>query len=320
MPKKLQGNWNEFEQIGGGSDGSTIAKPPASKPNDYYEELKNQLESSYKNNQDLLNKKNELLKEQNYKALLDMDISLNNAKEQAFKYTQNAMYASGLGTQGASETNMARQSNAYLNALQGNKSAYSEAESAREMGFNELQSNLENQKNENYLNILGKEEEKKYQEEMVAFDDLLLTIGGQGGDSDKINDIFTQLGYKDTQGNWTGKFNDLSQANRQRLENAMIGDMEGETGDVYLNLNNPDQTIEYIDENGKFTTGKLQEKFQREFDKIKNGLGGLYNVGDAIEMTNMWNGKIYVEITRNGIKVIDEAKYKKAKRQKKVTN
>ena len=92
----------------------------------------------------------ENLKNESYKAMLDSEIQASVARDQAMKYTQNQMNATGYGNQGLAQSSMVGIQNNYRNALSEAANQYDT--SINEINQSELQNNV-TQDDDNFKSV-----------------------------------------------------------------------------------------------------------------------------------------------------------------------
>jgi len=90
------------------------------------------------------------LKNESYKAMLDSEIQASVARDQAMKYTQNQMNATGYGTQGLAQSSMVGIQNNYRNALADAAKQYDT--SINEINQSELQNSV-SQDNDSFKSV-----------------------------------------------------------------------------------------------------------------------------------------------------------------------
>lgn len=90
------------------------------------------------------------LKNESYKAMLDSEIQASVARDQAMKYTQNQMNATGYGNQGLAQSSMVGIQNNYRNALADAAKQYDT--SINEINQSELQNNV-SQDNDSFKSV-----------------------------------------------------------------------------------------------------------------------------------------------------------------------
>jgi len=135
----------------------------------------------------------QLLKDESYKAMLDSEIQASVAKEQALKYSQAGLGASGFGTQGVSESTRAGIYNTYQNAL------------------NVAQA----QNSANQIDIALQDTEAKKQDNTDSFESLT-TLMSNAGDLEQLDTILGNYDIQVENGILTGKGLDELDTNTKR--------------------------------------------------------------------------------------------------------
>lgn len=133
----------------------------------------------------------ELLKNESYKTMLSKEVQAYNAQEQAKKYIGNNLRANGYGSQGASESAMVGIGNTYQNSL---RDAQNEYESS----------------------LLSIKQQQK--EESDADFESFATILGSATSTDQLNQILTNYGYIDKDGNWSSEFSKLDAKTQSQIK------------------------------------------------------------------------------------------------------
>lgn len=136
------------------------------------------------------------LKSESYRTLLKSEVQASNARDQALKYTQNSLNASGLGTQGVSESVNTGIHGRYVNALK----------SAQETHSNNL------------LNIAN-EQRLANKEKMNSDFESLASLMSGATDSSQMANIMTNYGIKvDDKGRLSGDYyNNLDDSSQRQL-------------------------------------------------------------------------------------------------------
>jgi len=157
----------------------------------YQKTITEQANNNANNSDNALNNDNyyDLLKNQSYKTLLNSEIQAGIAKDQALKYTQNQLNASGYGTQGLSESTRAGLYNNYINAL------------------NNAQANYD----QNMLDI-SKEQRQENNDVFESF----TTLMDSAESSDDLNKLLNAYQLKEENGRLSGDFYNSLDGNSQR--------------------------------------------------------------------------------------------------------
>lgn len=253
--------------------------------------------------QDNINQYYEMAKNQEYSALLDKEVQLENAKANALKYTQNALNARGMGSQGYGSSMNSGIYNNYLNAFANAQNTY--------------------QSNVNQLNQAQRNEILEADNE--DFENLTTSIV-DATDRDSLNALMDGYGVKVKDGklvkpdNMTDKdfallqYYYIGKQNEFDSEDESYGDY---TGQVYENSTNALNNITYTTSiNHK--TQKLSDDYgNRITTRIVNAANnGQFVNGDVIHYSNGDGRDAYLRFTTNGWQVIDKQTFKNSDKTK----
>lgn len=259
-----------------------------------------------------------LLKEQNYTALRDKQIQLENAKNNALKYTQNQLASQGLGSQGYGSSTNAGIYNNYMNAFANEGHTIAEQNTALDI---QKQQEI-NQLREKNLNGLYTDLEYA----MENTDDI-----------NKVNQYLANMGFgtANEDGSFTfasAKPDNISQSEWNSLkyrysimsenfnENA---EKEAETNDAFSRyefLDNKQDVYDtdYINGNGE--TGRIWWDFREEVDRMfEFAKADEIKDGGVLELRSRNHGSVYYEYNKkDGFKLISRSKYKNSDNRYKI--
>lgn len=323
-----------------------------SKDQEYLDYLNKSKENSLARIDELTNN----LKDKSYQELLKSNVALQNAKDTALKYTNNAMKASGYGSQGYGETNFARNNNAYLNSLGTIKSNYNDNLSDIEQSAIESKLSAEQNYDEAYLSMLQNQSNRAWEDYQADksnyFNQQNQIANWKKNDADNNNladttnndDIFTDIynyvagsdydtaieylkktGYVDDDGNIIA--NGLNETQQTRLKNLLY---TLETGTTDNSTNNgfyiKNQSYSDLDTKMSFyyqtTDGKMKQannKFREELETLKERLfnGKDIVAGDIVHLINGYDDSIYLKINEDGtFTQVSESAYDKVSSSK----
>lgn len=254
----------------------TTSKPSSSNNNNM-----SSGDSSYQSYYDLLNK-------QAYDELLNVEIQLENSKNNALKYMNNQIAASGFGSQGYGSSQQSGVYNSYLNALA----------SANEDYSNTVQENNINSMNENF--------------ESVG------TLISGATDLTSLNDLLTNYGYGsvDSEGNfkWGEKPADMSNNDWYLLQYLYANQKNSLSSDssvpTYTSMDDLVYAT-YTDSDGNTRT--LWDGFSNVLSDLLWDDNGNVNTNFAedttIRVRNKNKETIYLRYTSNGWQIVDRTEY-----------
>lgn len=217
----------------------------------------------------------EMLKNESYKALLSKEVQASNARDQALKYTKNAVNANGYGTQGLAESTNTGLANQYLSALQTAQTEY-----------------------QNDISDINKAQlEKKLETDNTNFESLT-TLMGNCSSAAQLNKTLTTYGYmKDGQWNQE-KLNKLDENTRNQLV-TLYNMYNSELSNSEFISNSTTNGVGYKDagtaiQNVAVATGELNQ--------VKNEINYIFsdsylstrNNGDCVKLVNGGDDKKYV--------------------------
>lgn len=257
----------------------------------YEDDLEQEMSGPTK--QDQVNEYYDLANKQNYSALLDREIQLENAKAAALKHTQNTINGAGFGTQGYGSSAQLGIENDYLRAM-------NEAQGDYQAG---VQSTEQSRRSE----LLGLEEQ--------GFKNVS-SLMSQTTSQERLDELMAMYGYVDSKtGEWT-KPENMSQEDWNQLRY-----LYGLQSDAIANNQQPsyatygsiDQlgAASYIRKDGN--SGTLAEHYAEEIKSIwAYASRGDYSDGDTIAVTNGEGDTVYLQWTSNGFRMVNKSEYDKA--------
>lgn len=240
-----------------------------------------------------------MAKNQEYAALLDKEIELENAKSNALKLTNNQIASQGMSNQGYGSSQMSSISNRYLNA-------YSQAGRDYQTNIGEL----------------NKQEHQEVQEADKDRFESITQMMVNAQDVSQLNSLLSdyEYGTTDNEGNFTfnekpeGMSNDdwyqmkyYYNLQKTQLENSNSVD---EYAAMYGNLDSWN-TATYLTDKGK--TMNVGQRFKYESRALwTNIASGKYNYGTTVKLENRYGDTIYVQWTQNGLKMSDQKTYEES--------
>lgn len=238
----------------------------------------------------------QMARDQEYSALLDREIELETAKQNALKYTNNQMAAQGYATQGYGSSNMTGIYNQYMNAMSGAKRDY--------------QTNLNNINYQEYQDRLAENNNR--------FGMIVSMISDGYGNIDLINQMLSdyQLGNIDENGNFVfgEKPENMSDDDWNRIKYAYNIQLRGEQSTQSAYYKDEDSfrsTATFDTGNGK--SSLISEKFKHETNKLMENINnGVYKEGTVIMMQNGSGQKVYVKVENGGFRIVTESEYNNA--------
>lgn len=263
-----------------------------------------QYEESFNNVNEETNAYYDMVKEQKFDRLLDKEVQLENAKNQALKQTRNAVNANGFGSQGYGSSLQSGIYGRYMNALNSNDRDYS-------YQIDELEQQRKQDLNNN--------KEEAYQQ--------IVTLMSSGNNNmERVNEYLSSvgLGDYDTEGNfaWGNKPDSMSQADWTQLQylynlqNDSAKEYEDEE-QAYATYSSLDalQNATYVNSQGK-AESKLGNNFRLETNRIWYEASiGTYKNGDTLKVTNDNNQTIYLQWTPNGFRMVNADTYNNSSTQ-----
>lgn len=227
----------------------------------------------------------QLARDQEYSALLDKEVQLENAKQNAMKYTNAQIASNGFSGTGYGSTQQSAIYGQYMNAL-GNAQ-------------NTAQSNISN------INL---QEAQANEEAANDRFQSLTTMISTATSKEQMDSLLEDYGYmKD--GEWLAEKPDsisdddwYQMKYYYNLQKDQIGD-DDFNGTYYSNVDNLKSSGTYLN-NGKVES--INGHFDNEMTLLSNKLSsGSVPYGTAIAMLNSHNKTIFVMYTKNGLRMMD---------------
>lgn len=258
-----------------------------------------------------------LAKEQEFSTLLDKEVSLENAKQNAMKYAQNVTNAQGFGSTGYGASLNSGIYNAYMNKAMQAENDYNQ-----------------NIKNIDYQQKLANEEKADDRFKSVT------TMLTQADGIDSMNKLLSDYGYGSVDANGNFNFNaqkpegmsddDWYQTkfyyNMQK--NVFNQNAEGEairneanefSGTFFTDVDSlKNLKVTYDEKNGGQDTAKIGSDFDNETDRYWSAISaGRIEYGSVTKLTrDIGNkGSIYLMYTKNGIRLCTKEDYEKAEKK-----
>ena len=237
----------------------------------------------------------QMAKQQEYSALLDKEVQLENARANALKYTTNQLAAQGMSGSGYANNVQTGIYNQYLNRL-------TEAKNTTEQNIADL-------------NQAQREEELANANDRFQS---VTTMLSQATELGQMDQLLADYGYGtiDASGNfvWNEKPTDISNDdwNQIRYYYGLQKDaIESNLPNNFSTYNSQEawQNATYVDHSGNIA--KISDgKFERETNYLWHYAStGQFNNGDTIMMKNDKGDTIYVEMTSSGFRIVDDKTY-----------
>lgn len=229
---------------------------------------------------------------------LNAAIQLNNARQDAMKNTQNYLRGSGYGSQGYGASQMINTNNAYNNQLGNNQSDYWSKLQELNAQQNQARQQEYTSNFENFSNSAG------------AFDDDSFYTQGQA------YGLFKQ----DNTGKWqidteNDAYKNLSLANQNALK-GLVQNHENNVNSTNIGKTKfgTDGNVSYVDVNGNYSTDTIDKKFKLETNALNSALAGAKEIknGSAIEMTNEYGDRVFLQYRNGELYYINQATYDKS--------
>lgn len=250
------------------------------------------------------------LKDESYKALLNSEIQASVAKDQALKYTNQALQNSGYGSQGMAESTRLGVQNQYASALQN--------------ASNEYQSQMSS--------INTQQMEDQRQEDINNFDNMVSLLNEASGSNEDMDTVLGNYGIKfNDDGTWNydqSKIGNLSDEQKVRLETAYaLAKKQNDSYGIGTAFGNSSEaSASWVDQDGN--VGTLNDEISHFFktpDKINNAVvefddnkAGLTNGDVIILRQNKYAGSKYIciEYIDGQWRQISQSNYDNAKGRK----
>lgn len=258
-----------------------------------------------------------LAKEQEFSTLLDKEVSLENAKQNAMKYAQNVTNAQGLGSTGYGASLNSGIYNAYMNKAMQAENDYNQ-----------------NIKNIDYQQKLASEEKADDRFKSVT------TMLTQADGIDSMNKLLSDYGYGSVDANGNFNFNaqkpegmsddDWYQTkfyyNMQKKAlaqgeeaNAIAQEANDFSGTYFTSMEDLGNTeVTYHQPNGDTEVSKINDDFEYEWNMYGREISaGNIEYGSVTKLTRdrQQGGTIYLMYTKNGIRICTEQDYKNAEKK-----
>lgn len=237
-----------------------------------------------------------MLKNEEYKALLDREIQLGNARERALKQTNANLSALGLASAGYGQTARSGIESQYLQALEGAQNDYQT--SIRDINKQSAQEGENKQYSDwqEFTTMMTSAENKE------DLDYLMNTYGlykdGQF-DSEKAVELFGEDHAKQL----------------QYLYNIQVKGYDSQVGNMAYNYNDgKDVTVYYYDTNGKANSMKLKDGREDGWNKENRTLNAAIATGSlkdnsVVAMINKHGNVIYVRYSNGQLYYINPDQY-----------
>lgn len=245
-----------------------------------------------------------MAKQQEYSALLDKEVQLENAKANALKYSNNQLAAQGMAGSGYAQNAQLGIQNQYLNRL-------TEAQ-------NTTSQNIAS------LNQAQREEELANANDRFESVTTMLT---QASELSQMDELLANYGYGtiDKSGNfvWNDKPENMSSDDWNQikyyygLQKSAIESAQPQNYATYNSLDSL-KTASYLKTNGN--VGNLGDDFGKEINVLwYYASAGQFQNGDSIHLTNGKGETIYMQLTSNGFRTISEQEYRDSNNQYTIT-
>lgn len=243
------------------------------------------------------------LREQNYKAFLDTAMQRYGMKTQSEKYLQNELAQKGLASQGYGTTAHLGIGNTAMNLYAKGMADYNRTE--QEIALAEQER--------------GEQKQLEQDNQLVGF---IQNAINYGADDTMINKYLQNYGYLDANGNYTEKWNNLSDESKAYINSVIAGkdlfddeetqadkEIAGSLGTEYVYNNK----IPYYDIDGNIQQGKNQFKFENEALEIAIAKGEIA-LNTYIVLQNGSGGYLYLYRGKDGklYNISHETYYKNA--------
>lgn len=223
------------------------------------------------------------LKNESYKALLNSEVQASIARDQALKYTNNALRAKGYGNQGLSESS--------------NLGVYSQYQNALANAANTYRTSVDT------IN------QQQRQEELTKQDDnfkSMTTLMENASNKEELNQIMSNYGYKikdDGSVDFSNSNLDAESLNQLKVLYSMYNSRLKTTSNEMNSLESINQAT-YVDHTGKVNT--LGSHYVEEMKYLwHKGSNGEYTAGDTFQVKNGNGDTIYMKWTGTGFTLIN---------------
>ena len=235
----------------------------------------------------------ELARQQEYGTLFDKEVELENAKQNALKYTQNQINAQGFGGTGYGSSIQSGIYNTYLNKVGNAQSEYNQ--NIKDINASE-QADIDAKANDRFQSVT--------------------TMLTQASTQEQMDNLLSQYGYG-TVDNGTFTWNEKPEGMSEddwyqmqyyyNLQKDAIA--QGADTTAYYNSLDSLNNMTFIGANG--TAETFNSRFREEANTLWHyAQNGTYANGDAVKVANKNGNIVYLEWTKNGFKQISEEQYK----------
>ncbi len=244
----------------------------------------------------------QMARDQEYSALLDKEIELETAKQNAIKYTNNQLASRGYDSQGYGSSMNSGIYNQYMNALGSAKRDY--------------QSNMNNINYQEQLDNDSKNNEK--------FGSIISMMEQGAGNQDLVNKMLEdyQLGTIDDKGNFIfgekpeGMSDDVWAQIKYayNIQQDALQTQQNATSTFYKNKDDFINTASFTKKDG--TSGLISENFKYETKALlENYENGTYADGTVIMLQNGSHEIVYVKVDNGGLRLSNQQEYNQATNQ-----
>lgn len=219
-----------------------------------------------------------LLREGNYEALLNKQVQTYNLKNQAQKYYRNELAAKGVESSGYGNSANLGINNQAINMYQDNVNNYNK---------------VEKEITQDAINRYDAKQTESDNQLTAFIQNDINTTGGEN-----VDKYLENFGYKDGQGNFTDKFNKLSD-DRKSFINSLITSKGSRdnylSGSMKFDFSDLDRTTPFYNSDGEVTNGKIKDNFEVETNALHDNvaLGKIPN-GSTVKLVNGSNSYLYV--------------------------
>lgn len=223
----------------------------------------------------------ESLKSESYKALRDAEVQASIQKDQARKYAQDSLRASGYGTQGMSESANAAIENQYLASMRNAQNTYNET--LNQIGIQQEQDRI-NQANSDFQS--------------------LTTLLNNASSTEQLNNILSRYDITVDNGNFTfgegaKNFSDSDRRQIAALYGLFNDNFTAEPTYTPADISGGKFDYAY-DKNGKIKD-QPSAPFELELRTLRNGLAyGEISDGDVIRIDNQNHQDVVYIMIKNG--------------------
>ena len=244
----------------------------------------------------------QLARDQEYGTLFDKEVALENAKANALKYTKNQINAQGFGGTGYGSTMQGGIYNTYMNKV---------GEANDEYNAN--------------IKEINQQEKEALETESALRAGNVTSMLQSSTSIEQMNNLLTEYGYGYVD-KTTGEFK-LNEDKPEGMsedewiqikyyynaQKSALDEGDGYTGS-YATSEADFRNLTVPVENGRHTS--VNDGWDKETSILFSHINvGDVNVGDVIKMTSGKGAVLYVEMTKNGLRVVNESAYNNATSQ-----